>query len=408
VVDSIWIQDADGSLKEATNAPYDLESKLQELLAHNEQLLPGAQIDPDNPKRFLLVKREAGVPRREGGSDRWSVDLLFVDQDAVPTLVEIKRSANLEARRRVVAQMLEYAANGSRFWSTQTIREWLREGKSVSVVGESDDSPWRRLPAWLGREDEEPEDVAEEFLNRTVENLRDGQLRLVFVADDVPESLRVLVEFLNEQMPRIDVLAVEIRRYQVGDSGLGAFVPRLIGRTTRAVSAKELTQGPSLRSHPWTIEEVRDALSPSNSQDANALYQIDQWAQSRQYLVAGGRNPDIPTLKVRVDIGQIKPRTIVELTAVGGELNLEVRLRDRLFVQNPYKGVGRRTEILKELREAGITGLPDHYVLGMEPQNPRFVAGVVTVAQLGSIVGVLDRWIADVRSANHDKKEPVS
>ena len=53
----------------------------------------------------------------DGGSDRGSLDHLFLDQDAVPTLVEVKRSENTQIRREVVGQMLDYAANGVMFWS---------------------------------------------------------------------------------------------------------------------------------------------------------------------------------------------------------------------------------------------------------------------------------------------------
>ncbi|MGH2593977.1 MAG: hypothetical protein ACRDGG_10735, partial [Anaerolineae bacterium] len=41
---------------------YVTESVLQELLARYPDLLPGDQIDPEDPRRWLLVKREMGVP----------------------------------------------------------------------------------------------------------------------------------------------------------------------------------------------------------------------------------------------------------------------------------------------------------------------------------------------------------
>ncbi len=56
------------------------------------------------------------------GSDRWSVDDLFVDQDAVPTLVEVKRSSDTRIRREVVGQMLDYAANAVAHWELERIR----------------------------------------------------------------------------------------------------------------------------------------------------------------------------------------------------------------------------------------------------------------------------------------------
>lgn len=48
---------------------------------------------------------------------RWSLDHLVVDQDAVPTFVEVKRASDTRARREVMAQMLDYAAKGSAFWT---------------------------------------------------------------------------------------------------------------------------------------------------------------------------------------------------------------------------------------------------------------------------------------------------
>ena len=54
---------------------------------------------------------------------RWSVDHLFLDQDAVPTLVEVKRSSDTRIRREVVGQMLDYAANGVVYWPLEQLRE---------------------------------------------------------------------------------------------------------------------------------------------------------------------------------------------------------------------------------------------------------------------------------------------
>ena len=92
--DSIFLVGDDGSLTEASSSAYDAEAEFQKLLADNPHLLPGAQIDRDNPRRWLLVKRGAGVPDREAGGSWWSIDHLMVDQDAVPTFVEVKRDSS--------------------------------------------------------------------------------------------------------------------------------------------------------------------------------------------------------------------------------------------------------------------------------------------------------------------------
>src|SRR5215470_14796415 len=88
---------------------YDSEDLLQALLAKYPNLLAGDQL-AGSPRRWLLVRREAGIPDREAGGARWSLDHLFIDQEAVPTLVEVKRSDDTRIRREVVGQMLDYAA----------------------------------------------------------------------------------------------------------------------------------------------------------------------------------------------------------------------------------------------------------------------------------------------------------
>ena len=120
--DLIFLIGDDGAVTEAPGTTYSLEAEPQKLLADNIDLLPGAQINPDSPRRWLLIKREAGVPDHEGGGGWWSVDHLAVDQDAMPTFIEVKRASDSRARREVVAQILDYAANGSLFGRPSSCR----------------------------------------------------------------------------------------------------------------------------------------------------------------------------------------------------------------------------------------------------------------------------------------------
>src|SRR2546425_93721 len=104
--------------------PYEAEALLQTLIAEHPEVLAGdASGEPG--RAWLLVKREAGVAGAPDGSDRWSLDHLFLDQDGIPTLVEVKRSSDTRARREVVAQMLDYAANGSSHWKVESLKGWF-------------------------------------------------------------------------------------------------------------------------------------------------------------------------------------------------------------------------------------------------------------------------------------------
>src|SRR6266496_3793019 len=105
-----------GSLVEMTEQPYASEDLLQKLLADYPSLLAGNQINPGAPRKWLLVSRETPLASEQDGTWRWSVDHLFLDQDAIPTIVEVKRSSDTRIRREVIGQMLEYAANAVVYW----------------------------------------------------------------------------------------------------------------------------------------------------------------------------------------------------------------------------------------------------------------------------------------------------
>jgi len=111
--DSIYLIQPDNSLITVSQAPYVQEADLQRMIDQHPELLPGAQIDPDSPRRWLMIRSEASIPTEEGGSPWWSLDHLLLDQDGMPTFVEVKRSSDTRIRREVVAQMLEYVANAN-------------------------------------------------------------------------------------------------------------------------------------------------------------------------------------------------------------------------------------------------------------------------------------------------------
>src|SRR5713101_6616197 len=118
----IFLIQANGELVEMNEQAYNSEDLLQELLAKYPALLAGNQIDPKAPRKWLFIERESTVPSKEGGGGRWSADHLFLDQDAIPTIVEVKRSSDTRIRREVVGQMLDYAANAVVYWPVERIR----------------------------------------------------------------------------------------------------------------------------------------------------------------------------------------------------------------------------------------------------------------------------------------------
>jgi hypothetical protein len=121
-----------------------------------------------------------GVPDRENSSDRWSLDRLFLDQDGIPTLVEVKRSTDTRLRREVIGQMLDYAANAVQYWPVEKIQT---EIETIAVHRGIDAD--MLMQEFLGRD----HDIIEFWQNVKV-NLSSGRIRPIFVADEIPRELQ--------------------------------------------------------------------------------------------------------------------------------------------------------------------------------------------------------------------------
>ena len=211
--DRIYVR-TDGKMDPLDAQPFDNEDAIQQLIAEEPDLLGGGRIRPDEPRRWVLIRREQGVPDAEDSPDRWSVDVLLLDQDATPTIVEVKRGSNTQLRREVVGQILEYAAHARHTWDATDLRQEFQKRPN-----------WEQELRDLLQDGDEPD--ADAFWEDVGTNLRASNLRLLIVADAIPDELARVVEFLNEQMKDVDVLAVEVKRYANRDSE--TFVPRVIG-----------------------------------------------------------------------------------------------------------------------------------------------------------------------------------
>ena len=246
-----------GALRSVYETPFADELEFQNLLADNPELLSGELVNPDSPRKWLLLKKEQTVPDGANPSKWFSLDHLFIDQDAIPTLVEVKRSSDTRARREVVGQMMDYAANGVEYWSIDQIRE--------KFESDHPDDPQKFLMKEL--ELEERENAYEDFWALAVENFSEKRVRLLFVVDRVPKELRRIVEFLNETMRPTEVLAIELKRFVDGKQSI--IVPKIFGQTTVAERVKASRSG-SRKS--WPIQRISDWFV-ENSVSGNAEHE---------------------------------------------------------------------------------------------------------------------------------------
>jgi hypothetical protein len=247
---------------------FDSEDEFQSLLERFPELIPGDQIDRSVPRRWLLIGREVGIPDSDEAYGRWSLDHLFIDQDGIPAFVEVKRHSDTRIRREVVGQMMDYAANAVTYWPADLIRS-----KFAATCQADGRDPSAALADFLG-DDRDPAD----FWATVYANLRDGNVRLIFVADRVPAELQRIVEFLNERMSPTEVLAVEVQRYSGG--GLTTHVPRVYGQTIEAQMVKrgETRKASGSKRRTWNensfFEDAGRRLTAQQMQELRSLFQF--------------------------------------------------------------------------------------------------------------------------------------
>ena len=261
----------DGALVEMRETPFDKEIDLQQFLTSHQGLLAGSQMNPADPRRFVLVTAEAGIAVTEGGGDYFSLDHLFIDQDGIPTLVEVKRSTDTRLRREVIGQMLEYAANACAFWTSDRLRSVFErrcEKASLDAVVE--------LQVVSTGGDVSPDEVWEKVSS----NLRQQRLRLVFIADKFSPETQRIIEFLNRQMQLTEVYAVEVRQFAA--DGMKTLVPRVLNPSVLQTDRRVVASGIG---EMWTSDRFYNDLRERHGDEAVKVFQqIDEWVQEQPQL----------------------------------------------------------------------------------------------------------------------------
>lgn len=257
-------------------AHFATEADFQRLLADFPALLAGDQMDIAIPRRFLLIDQEKRIGLEEGGYPRWSLDHLFLDQDGMPTLVEVKRQTDSRIRREVVGQMLDYAANCHVFWSAVSLEAHFRQRCAKDGVDAD-----LAMAEHIG-----PQGDAEAFWTQVQANLQEGKIRLLFVADRIPPELRRIIEFLNMQMQHAEVLGVELRQYQ--GEGMKALAPVIIGRTQSAIDRKIASAGAMQWDETKILETIASRQEVNSAQAATDIIAWCHANASRVQITAAG------------------------------------------------------------------------------------------------------------------------
>jgi len=384
VAGRIYLLKEDSKLLAMEEAPYDSESLLQKLLADHPDLLAGDQINVEEPRRWLLVTREMDVPGEQDGAGRWSLDHLFLDQDAIPTLVEVKRSTDTRIRREVIGQMLDYAANAVAYWPVEEIK-----AKFESRCKEDGGDPEAELVGLLG----EGQD-ASTFWQQVKSNLQAGRVRLIFIADEIPPELRRVVEFLNSQMDPAEVLAIEVKRF-VGEK-LKTLVPRVLGQTETARQKKKVGGSESRQWDKATF--FVDLIHRRGEQEAAVARRLLEWANKHGLRIWWGQGKKDGSFFPMYD-NKFGKNFLFSVWTYGS-----VELQFQHMKTPPFAEEGKREELAQRLSAIGLS-IPEEAL----KKRPTFgLSLLLEPGRLDRFLEAFDWMLSEIKKNenNGDSVEP--
>jgi hypothetical protein len=228
------------------------EKTLQDLLIKFPELIPSDYINPEDPPIFIVVRNEAGVTAG-------SMDILLLDQFAIPTVVETKLIDNREIRRSVLAQGIEYLSHLQTEWSGDRFLEeakeyWAKKGKAFEQIAQE---------KW-GKE------IGSLYLSQLQSNIDTANMRLIIAADSIPSELRRLIEFLNNTS-QFEILGLEVALYSdKKDPDNRYLIPNLIGSSEQTRERKRTSRSQWSESRFFEVSEKN--LSPEVIERIKNLY----------------------------------------------------------------------------------------------------------------------------------------
>lgn len=193
--------------------PYD-EDWLQTLIHDHSDLVPAGEIEACF-ENLVPVLREFTLPSGY-------LDNFYVTPEGYPVLVEVKLWKNQEARRKVVAQILEYAKDFAAL-SYEDINTEIRKQTKNRSWGQN---PLHEIvSAYVANPPAE-----QNFVDRVSRNLREGRFLLLILGDGIREEMAALADYLMHHSLRYAFGMVEIRLYKLPDGSVLA-LPQVLAKT---------------------------------------------------------------------------------------------------------------------------------------------------------------------------------
>ena len=339
------------------------ERWLQNILDQAPSLLPVDSVD----ERVLPPLFSLGT---EISTLAGSIDNLFLSKNGYLVVVETKLWRNQEARRTVVAQILDYATHLREWRYTELEKLWKEREELRKKLGvQRDDSPeslWQAV---------KPEDLEEhKWIDEVNNNLSSGRMTLLVVGDGIQTQAEKLAESVSGHPGFLFRLGlIEIQLYQV--SGNQIFVlPTTLARTSeieRAVVRVAYIQQPA----PNVSVEVPTVGLPSKPQR-----QVLNEEAFRAELLSSG--PD----------GRSRAEVVDRILSLLQNTDLQVNWTDSSFVIKLPDPSGSGTLLSMGVFSRQTGGIFYCYISWLQGQLPRIWSEAT-----GSVERVLDAFRSFLR-----------
>ncbi|MEF8836202.1 MAG: hypothetical protein V5A76_08605 [Candidatus Thermoplasmatota archaeon] len=230
---------------------FEAETKLQEYIYDNPEILPIEEIEEDTP--FIIAARE--VPTNSG-----PIDAVGLDKNGNIYVIETKLYSNTD-KRKVMAQVMDY---GAALWKhTNDFGEFMKTLRN-RYRNKFDKELDNELLSTFDIDEEE----MEEYLEEVKQNLDDGKFRFVILMDQVTSRLKDLILFMN-QNSRFDVYAVELDHYTFDDYKIS--IPKMYGAEVKK------SVGSSSKRKNWDeesfFEDLKKKVDESDYEKVKKIYE---------------------------------------------------------------------------------------------------------------------------------------
>ncbi len=243
------------------------ENWLQHRLFENPQSLPLQEIDPAYQQVCPLCMEmiTAAGP----------IDVVYITPQGRLVIVETKLWRNPEARRKVVAQILDYAKELKGWTYSDLQREISRR------TGIKGNSPYQIVLQRFDNIDEAA------FVDGVTQSLRNGDFMLIIAGDGIRQDAQGIVQFLQDVGHMRFVLAmVEVAVYKHTEKNLFIIQPRTLVKTQQISRDIE---------YSFSSDSTLPAIDPTaNKEEWRKVYK-DYWNKLIDSLVLD--DPEQPMAK---------------------------------------------------------------------------------------------------------------